>query len=417
MLKVVHISTADNAGGSGRSAYRIHCGLGRLGVNSRMIVGWKVTDDPDVGRVWPNGTWRIIDRVSGTVADQVGFQYLWLPSSHRLPRHPWVQEADIFQLYNTHGGYLSHTVLPRLAAGRPIVWRLSDMWAFTGHCAYSYECERWKTGCGSCPILEEYPPLRRDTTAFLWKVKKRIYNRCDLTMVAPSQWMASLVSQSPLLGEFPLHVIPNGLDTEIFRPVPKSVAREVLGLKPDTPVILFMGHSDDAPRKGEVYFREALKRLSETLHFDPVLLVMGTTGGGWLDRVEFPTRCVGVVTNDLFMATVYSAADVFVLPTLADNLPNSVLEGMACGTPAVAFNIGGVPDIVRHMETGYLAAYKDAEDLARGIDLLLTDGGLRERLGRRCREVVESEYSMELQARRFEKLYQDIIRERESAQS
>lgn len=417
MLSVLHISTADNVGGSARSAYRIHCGLRELGHRSRMLVGWKATDDPDVGRVWPNGFWRIFDRISGEVGDRLGLQYLCLPSSRRLPRHQWVQEADVFQLYNTHGGYLNHTILPRLAAGRPIVWRLSDMWAFTGHCAYSYDCERWKTGCGSCPILEEYPPLRRDTTALLWKVKENIYRRCDITIVAPSRWIATLVRESPLLGRFPLHVIPNGLDTEVFRPIPKTVAREVLGLKPDAHVILFTGHSEEAPRKGAIYFREALGRLLGNLPFEVTLLVMGTSGGGWLDQVGFATRCVGVVTNDLFMSAIYSAADAFVLPTLADNSPNGVLEAMACGTPAVAFNVGGVPELVRHMETGYLAAYKDATDLARGIHLLLTDGSLRERLGRRCREVVENEHSMELQACRFVELYQDILQKRQKEQS
>jgi glycosyltransferase involved in cell wall biosynthesis len=224
--------------------------------------------------------------------------------------------------------------------------------------------------------------------------------------------MASLVRESPLLGRFPLHVIPNGLDTEVFRPIPRAVAREVLDLKPDARVILFAGHSEEAPRKGAIYFREALGRLLGNSPFEVTLLVMGTSEGGWLDQVGFATRCVGVVTNDLFMSAIYSAADVFVLPTLADNSPNGVLEAMACGTPAVTFNVGGVPELVRHMETGYLAAYRDAADLARGIHLLLTDGTLRERLGHRCREVVEGEYSMELQARRFEKLYQDILQTR-----
>jgi glycosyltransferase involved in cell wall biosynthesis/2-polyprenyl-3-methyl-5-hydroxy-6-metoxy-1,4-benzoquinol methylase len=410
MLSVLHISTADNLGGSARSAYRIHRGLRNLGHRSRMLVGWKATDDPDVGRIWPNGAWRILDRVVGEIGDQAGLQYLCLPSSLRLARHSWVQEADILQLYNTHGGYLNHTVLPRLAVGRPIVWRLSDMWAFTGHCAYSYDCERWKTGCGSCPILAEYPSLRRDTTALLWKLKQRIYRRCDLTVVAPSRWMASLVRESPLLGRFPIHVIPNGLDTEVFRPIPKTVAREVLGLKPDARVILFTGHSEEAPRKGASYFREAIERLLGNLPFEVTLLVMGASGGGWLDQVGCATRCVGTVTNDLLMSAIYSAADVFVLPTLADNSPNGVLEAMACGTPAAAFNVGGVPELVHHMETGYLAAYKDAADLARGIQLLLVDEGLRERLGRRCREVVDGEHSIELQARRFEALYRDILR-------
>lgn len=374
-----------------------------------MLVGWKVTNDPDVERVWPTRAWRIVDYVSGEVADRLGLQYLWLPSSHRIPRHPWVQEADILQLCNTLGGYLSHTILPRLAEARPVVWRLSDMWPFTGHCAYSYDCQRWKTGCGACPILDEYPPLRFDTTALLWKIKNRLYRRCDLTVVAPSRWMAAQVRESPLLGHFPVHVIPNGLDTETFRPIPKPLAREVLGLKPDVRVVLIIGYSEDAPRKGAAYLRQALDALSRTLHFDLSLLLIGTSGGGWMDETGFPTRSVGFVTNDHFMATVYSAADVFVLPTLADNSPNSVLESMACGTPVVSFNVGGVPELVRHMETGYLATYKDAADLAQGIGLILTDGGLRERLGRHCRAVVEREYSMDLQARRFQTLYEGLL--------
>lgn len=415
-MNVLHISTADNAGGSGRSAYRIHLGLKRLGVQSRMLVGWKVTDDPDVARVWQNGAARIIDRVAGEITDRLGLQYLLLPSSSRLPQHPWVRSADVVQLYNTHGGYLNHRILPCLGSGRPIVWRLSDMWPFTGHCAYSYECERWKTGCGSCPILGEYPPLRVDTTALLWRVKRQVYHRCHLTIVAPSRWMASLVRESPLLGRFPLQVIPNGLDTEIFRPIPKPVAREVLGLKPEARVILFIGHTEAAPRKGETYLREALVRLTGTLVMDLVLLVMGTSRWEWLDAPNCSTKCIGPVTNDLLMAAVYAAADVFVSPTLAENSPNGVLESMACGTPAVAFNIGGVPELVGHLETGYLAAYKDSADLARGIELLLTDGVLRERLGRRCREVVEGEHGLDLQARRFEGLYRGILQERDTLQ-
>jgi glycosyltransferase involved in cell wall biosynthesis len=258
--------------------------------------------------------------------------------------------------------------------------------------------------------------LRHDTTALLWKVKQRVYRRCDITVVAPSRWMASLVRESPLLGRFPLHFIPNGLDTEVFRPIPRTVAREVLGLKPDARVILTVGHDEEAPRKGGIYLREALQRLSGVLSSEVTLLVMGTSKAGWLNETGFSTCCVGTVSNDLFMAAVYSAADVFVLPTLADNSPNGVLESMACGTAAVAFNVGGVPEFVRHMETGYLGAYKDAEDLARGIALLLTDGELRERLGRRGRELVEAEHSLDLQARRFLDLYESLLHGRRGAQ-
>jgi glycosyltransferase involved in cell wall biosynthesis len=410
MLSVLHISAWDNVGGSGRSAYRIHEGLRRLGVRSRMLVGWRsMDDDPDVGLVGAHRLWAL-DRLCGALADRLSLQDLCYPSSWALPRRRWVREADVIQLYNTHGGYFSHTALPALSRARPVVWRLSDMWPLTGHCVYSYDCDRWRTGCGACPILSDYPALRRDRTALLWRVKQRVYRRSRLTLVAPSRWMAGLIQESPLLGGFPLHVIPNGLDLELFRPIPKPAARQALGLNPEAPFILFGAHFASEARKGGALLTDALERFAAVAGGARAeLLVIGREASKWTAPSVMRAHRLGPVRDDRTLAAVYSAADVFVLPTLADNSPNGVLESLACGTPVVSFGVGGVPEFIRHLETGYLARPRDRDDLAEGIRWGLEAGGRRPGLRASCRAVVEQEHSQELQARRFLDVYREAV--------
>jgi glycosyltransferase involved in cell wall biosynthesis len=408
MLSVLHISTYDNIGGSGRSAYRIHQGLKRMGVRSRMLVGMKTTTDADVS-LFASRPLRMADYGFGKVMDRLSLQYLFYPSSFLLPRHRWFRECDVVQIYNTHGGYFSHTALPLIARRRPVVWRLSDMWPMTGHCAYSFDCEGWKTGCGSCPIVSHYPALRRDTTAALWRMKRRVYSHTPLTIVAPSRWIAELSRQSPLLGSYPVHIIPNGLDTEVFRPLAKETARERLGIDKDRRVILFSADSIKDQRKGAAFMQQAIERLAADNIPNVTLLLVGAHPEGWDAQLPFNIKQVDHVDDDAVMATVYSAADIFVLPTLADNLPNGVLESMACATPPLTFDVGGCGDAVRHMETGYLAAYRNVDDLARGLRLLLSDATLRARLGHRGREVAVAEYSEGLQTERFMRLYEEVV--------
>ncbi len=407
-LSILHISAADRAGGSARAASRIHEGLKRSGVQSRMLVGWKYGKEQDVALVGSRPV-RIFDRLCNKAADWLSLQYLFLPSSRLLPFHRWVREADVIQLYNTHGGYFSHTILPALSRVRPVVWRLSDMWPMTGHCAYSFDCERWKTGCGSCPILSDYPELRHDRTALLWRIKQRVYHRSRLTLVAPSKWMAELARESPLLRAFPVHVIPNGLDTDVFHPVARSMARETLGIHPDRRVVLFSAQFLVDRRKGLSLLTQALERIRATQHGNLELLMMGQGADGWSPPIGLPVRRLGSIEDDRLLAMVYSAADGFVLPTLADNLPNSVLQSMACGTPVVSFRVGGVPEVVRHLETGYVAAYQDIEDLAHGIASLLEDAPLRARLGQQARAMIEAGHTLDAQAKRFIALYQQAL--------
>jgi glycosyltransferase involved in cell wall biosynthesis len=400
-LSILHISDSDAGGGSAVSAFRLHTGLRAAGHRSRMLVGRPQTGDGDVRSIKRNLAWRIADRGCGMVADRLSMQYVLYPSSFGVAIDPWFREADVVQLFNTHGSYFSHSALPLLSRRRPVVWRLSDMWPFTGHVAYSFDCDRWLRGCGSCPYLSEYPPISRDTTAALWRWKRALYARSRLTVVAPSRWIERLARDSPLLGRFSVRHIPNGVDLGRFRPVRREEARIQLGLDPVRPVVLFSAPDLDDRRKGGSVLEAALVSLHD-LDFDLVL-----AGAGSKRDEAHGARSLGSLEGER-LALAYAAADVFVLPTLAENLPNSVLESMACRTPCVSFDVGGVPDAVRHLDTGFLAPIGDATALAHGIRTLLADPELRDRLGARARSVAEREFAAELEASRFADLYAEV---------
>jgi glycosyltransferase involved in cell wall biosynthesis len=401
-LNVLHISESDGIGGSGRSAFRLHSSLRRLGLGSRMLVGRRSTRDRDVRLLKRSIAWRALDRASGELLDLLDLQYVFYPSSFGVASDPWFKDSDVVQLYNTHGSYFSHTALPYLSRRRPVVWRLSDMWSFTGHVAYSYDCDRWRDGCGSCPYLSEYPALSRDTTALLWRWKNAVYRRSRLTIVAPSRWIERLASESPLLSRFPVVRIPNGIDLERFKPVDRAEARARLGIPSDGPVVLFSAPDVSDRRKGGAVLNEALERL------DGVPFRLLVAGANETPPFPRPFWSLTHLVDEDEIALSYAAADVFVLPTLAENLPNAALESVAAGTPCVSFDVGGVPDVVRHMETGYLAKLGDAEALAEGIRTLLADDELRLRMGEACRGVAEAQFSAELEASRFSELYDDV---------
>ncbi len=401
MLNVLHISESDAAGGAARAAYKIHRGLNGIGHRSRMLVGRKVTRDADIRRLKRNLAWRAADRAAGSVLDAVDLQYVFYPSSFGVVRDDWFREADVVQLHNLHGSYFSFTALPALSRRRPVVWLLHDQWAMTGHVAYSLDCERWRTGCGACPYLGEYPRLRRDTTALLWKLKRAAYARSRLTLVVPSQWLLGLVEGSPLLGQFPVHHIPNGIDTSVFRPGSKHDARARLELPLDRRIVFFAAADLHERRKGLHLLEEALRRMDDP----PLLLVAGN--GHVEGGVE--TRSLGTVSNEQVLADAYRASDVFAVPTLADVLAQTAQESIACGTPCVSFDRGGVTEVVRHLDTGWQARFGDVDELAGGLVELLRDDALLARLSSRCREVAEDEFTVERQVRRYADLYEGLV--------
>jgi glycosyltransferase involved in cell wall biosynthesis len=359
-----------------------------------MLVGRPQTGDGDVRPLKRNLGWRAADRACAAVTDRLDLQYAFYPSSFGVALDPWFRQADVVQLYNVHGSYFSHSALPLLSRRRPLVWRLSDMWALTGHVAYSYDCERWRHGCGSCPYLGEYPRLSRDTTALLFRWKNAVYARSQITVVAPSRWLEGIARESPLLGRFPLRRIPNGIDLDTFRPHPRDEARRALGLDPERPTVLWSALDLTDRRKGG---REALAAV-RSLEREDVQLVVA--GGGTPPK---GVRSLGTL-DDEQLALAYSSADVFLLPALAENLPNAALEAIACGTPVAAFDVGGMSDAVRESETGMLAAAGDIRALATVVGTLL-EVDLRER----CRRVAEAEFGAEREARDFAGLYEELL--------
>jgi glycosyltransferase involved in cell wall biosynthesis len=400
--RVLHISAADAEGGAARSAFRIHDGLRTLGWSSRMLVGVRRTGDADVRPLKRNVAWRAADRACAAVLDRLDLQYVLYPSSFGVALDPWFRESQVVQLYNVHGSYFSHSALPVLSRRRPLVWRLSDMWALTGHVAYSYDCERWRHGCGSCPYLGEYPRLRRDTTAVLFRWKDAVYRRSRITVVAPSRWLEEIARESPLLGRFPVRRIANGLDLQVFRPHPRDEARRALGLDPERPVVLFSSLERNDRRKGGDVLAGALSSLDD---LDFQLAVLGPEASGLGREVA----ALGTIRDDERLALAYAAADVFVLPALAENLPNVAVESIACGTPVVASAVGGIPDAVRDGETGLLVPPARAPELAGAMRALLADDELRARLARQARAVAEAEFAAERESGEYAALYEELL--------
>ena len=282
------------------------------------------------------------------------------------------------------------------------------MWSFTGDCAYSYDCTRWKTGCGKCPYPHTYPAIKRDNTPLEWKLKDWVYSRSNLTIVTLSRWLAKQAQQS-LLNRFPIHHIPNGIDTEAYQPLDCQNCRSLLGIPLGKNVLMFGAASLQDPRKGGDLLLDALSNLPNSLKTETVLLTIGSGGEAIAETVGIPTLNLDYVASDRLKSLAYSAADLFLFPTRADNLPLVLQESMACGMPMVWFKVGAVPDLVRPGITCYLAALEDAQDFSQGIVQLLEDKRLKEPMGENCRAIALEEYPLELQAKRYIELYFQVL--------
>ncbi|MCK4374135.1 MAG: glycosyltransferase family 4 protein [Candidatus Brocadiae bacterium] len=408
-MNVLHMNTRAMKGGAALAAYRLHVALRAGGHPSRIVCRDEVEGRDDLQTWLPRSPlWSLLWQMTSWSEIHLGLEGLAnLNSWAGYHRHAdW---ADVINLHNLHSCYFSMLLLPRLERRAPLVWTLHDMWALTGHCAYPLECERWLEGCGRCPRLAGPPRMERDTTRFLYRTRRRIYAKINPALVAPSRWMLEQARRAPLTEGFRAVHIPNGLDTSVFRPVDKAAARRMLRLGEGERVLLFGAYNLSEKRKGGDLLVEALRRLHAAGLRDLRLVIVGKGGAQWAGESAYPVLDLGEINNELFMAAVYSAADAFVLPTRADNLPLVLLESMACGTPCVSFRVGGVPEVVRPGRTGWLAAPEDAGDLARCLRDALTNDERRRAMSAVCREVAEKEYDVRLMARRYTHLYEELV--------
>lgn len=324
--------------------------------------------------------------------------------------HKEVRDADILHLHWLNHAFLRPQELEQLKKlNKPIVWTFHDSNAFTGGCHVRYACDHFEKECGNCPVLKSSGP--NDLSHRIWKDKALAYAGLNVHIVAPSNWMADAVKRSKLMGSREVKVIPNTLDTEVFKPMDKAAAKKALGLNPDSLIILsgFMPSKNDL-HKGTPYLLEALEELTKdaTLKDRIELLIFGNRDEKSLPDFPVKATFLGTIHQDEKLAQAYSAADVFVSPSLEDNLPNTVMESLSCGTPVAAFTTGGIPDMVQHEQNGYLATYRSSADLAKGLQWVLRHPD-RKKLNANARQTVETHFAESLIARRHIELYQSLL--------
>jgi glycosyltransferase involved in cell wall biosynthesis len=400
-MKVLQINQSDTWWGAGIAGHRLHQGLLNQNVQSRMLVGKVMTDSPLVEAVPRHERW---ERHVGKLLAPLGLNYVHLWTTQKIHHHEFYQAADILNFHNLHTGYFNYLTLPSLTATKPAVLTLHDMWSFTGHCSYSYDCDRWTQGCGQCPYLETYPATVRDNTPLEWRLKDWVYSRSNLTVVAPSRWLFDQAKRS-MLSRFDIHHIPYGIDTAVYQPLDSAQCRQMLGIPDSLRVLLFSAESLTEKRKGGDLLQATLRDLPDSLKSQVLLLTLGNGGETIAQTLGINCLSLGYVNSDRLKALIFSAADLFIFPTRADNLPLVLQESMACGTPMVSFDIGGVSDLVRHGITGYLAEPENTKDLGSGIIQLLSDHSQRQKMGENCRAIALNEYALELQAQRYIELY------------
>lgn len=404
-MKVILINQSDVSGGAAIAGYRLHQGLLSKNIDVNLLVDSAKIDQTEIHLIERR---RFIEELFERLSYRIGLNYISISNTFSITNSTLYQLADILNFHNLHGGYFNYLAIPKLTRDKPTVFTLHDMWSFTGHCAYSFECDRWKSGCGQCPHLDTYPKVSRDNTAIEWKLKSWVYDNSSLTIITPSKWLAQQAKQS-LLRQFAIHHIPNGLDLSAYQPLDPEMSRIALGLPLGKKVLFFSAQSLKDGRKGGDLLIESLRKLPMSLASNIVLMTMGEGSEVLKGSINIPIFPLGYVSSDRLKSLAYSAADVFIFPTRADNLPIVVQESLACGTPIISFNVGGVPEVVRPEVTGLLAKPEDSADLTAKIIELLEDNSLRHRMQQCCREVAVAEYSIETQAERYITLYRQVI--------
>lgn len=394
-------------GGAGIAAARLHNSLNASGVQAHLITA------EEAGGRWPFYAERLYflpherDRSARFAFSPANF-------GHDLRRHPWVQAADVLHLHWINQGLLSLKNIHQLGAlGKPIVWTLHDTWAFTGGCHAYLGCDRFQEQCGQCPYLRFPGP--RDLSHRVWENKRRYFPK-NIEFVTCSEWLAGMARRSSLLRDYPIRSIPNSIDLDMFKPVgrdEKLAIRQRLGIRPEAELLLFVAFNIKERYKGFHLLVEALHRLKAVDPGRPIeLLVLGKSTPESLAGLPYPAHALGLVADPAQVAQAYAAADLFVTPSLADNLPNTVMEALATGTPVAAFNTGGIPEMVDHQVNGYIAAQGDSAALANGIAWLLQ--APREMLSRAGREKVTRCYAPSVVAEAYRGIYEMVMLKRSS---
>ena len=415
-MRVLIVNTAERTGGAAIAANRLLHALNHNGVEARMLVRDRKTDASEVVNIPPS--WRLkakflwergIIWLANGLSKKGIFQVDIANTGTDITRMPEFQQADVIHLHWVNQGFLSLGNLERiLASGKPVVVTLHDQWHFTGICHYSNDCEKYRTQCEHCPMLKGQ---RMDLAQRVFDRKRAMYEGRNLTFVGCSRWMADMARQSRLTQGHTVTNIPNAIDADVFKPMDKAAARQRHHLPADKKLILFGAQRITDERKGFRFLTEACEHIAmhhPTLPKQLGVVVLGGDAQSVKEALPLPVYTVNYLSNEKEIAELYNAADLFVTPSLQDNLPNTIVEAMACGTPCVGFNVGGIPEMIHHQQDGYVADYCDSLDFAQGIAWCLNEQR-QPALGTAARATALATYGEIAVAQRYQAIYQQAL--------
>lgn len=382
-MRVLIVSTNERTGGAAVAANRLMDALNNNGVKARMLVAEKETDDINVaaatGHLWRQWCflwerWTIFRHLH--FSRQRLFEIDIANAGTDITKTREFREADIIHLHWVNQGYLSLGGIKRIvSSGKPVVWTMHDFWPATAVCHYPCNCQAFMNRCNACPCLPA-GVSRDNLSAQVWRKKTAIWNNSNISFVGCSRWLTDRARRSGLLKGKVVTAIPNPIDTRIFRPTDKAEARRRLSLPANQKLVLFVSCRTTDKRKGMDYFCESCTKLHAAwpaMNDNIGIVLLGGHAEEYVDKVPFPVYPLGYVNDQQRIIDVYNAADMYVTPSLEENLPNTIMEAMACGVPCVGFKTGGIPEMIDHKKTGYVAEYMNADDLAAGMAWVLNE--------------------------------------------
>jgi glycosyltransferase involved in cell wall biosynthesis len=425
-LSILQINTYGISGGAGKAAYRLHKGLLDAGQHSRYLVKETKAIVPEIITVQPD----VIFEKKLKDDHLINKYYIWFNRTELsntyfsfsypgfdLSKSKPIRDADIVNLHWTED-FLSPVSLNYLfAQNKPVVWTLHDQKPFTGGCHYSAGCKNYQDLCRNCPQLQD-DPFGLPTAVL--KDKMELFNGSDITVVTPSLWLANEARESSLFKFNRIEVIPNAIESDIYYPVEKKAAKNRIGIDSDTVTIMFGTSDSREERKGLKHLISALsycikdKEFKKLADANKVMIICVGKMDASIKELSIPLVNMGYIEDDGDMARIYNASDMFVLPSFEDNLPNTMLEALACGTPVISFDIGGMPDVIVDDVNGKLVSFKDDVQLSRVILDLVFNPEKRSSMGVKGSLLMREKYKLEDQANSYLKLYDDIVSNRGS---
>lgn len=413
-MNVLQISPYDHQGGASRIAWNLFEGYKKRGIDSYLAVGKKSLDDPHILEI-DNSNYhqiKILTKARKWLEIMLGMEYFNYPGTQNisklLPTGP-----DVIHAHNLHGKYFDLRVLPDIAMQFPTILTLHDTWMFSGHCAYAIDCDRWKTGCGKCPDLTIPPQVRRDSTSFNWNRKKGIYAQCRLNIATPSKWIMNQMEQSILLpGVVRAKVIHNGVDLSVFKLGDKQKVRKQLGLPDDAFILLFVVAAALKENKLKDYetIHKALSQLKNRIPGGRkvIFLGLGEQGETEIDG-DMEKRFIPYQKDASEVVKYYQAADVYLHAARADTFPNVILEALACGTPVIATDVGGISEQIIDGRTGSLVPAKGYELMSSKIIELLNDVEMNKRMSFEATADAGRRFSLNRMVDEYINFYHEII--------